>query len=361
MKSHTLLNSKGETANKNHILAAITALAVVIAGGTFAFHTSENWTVWKSFFFTLITVTTVGYDASGLSYHGQHIAAVLILGGIGTATYAIGVIIQYAVTAQFNWRKQMKYRIKNLENHYVICGFGRIGRTICKRLEKANLEFIVIDNDSRLIEEATSLGYLSVTGNATEDEILMQAGIKKAQGIVCAVNSDSHNIVITLGASELKPGIKIYARADEDGAARKLKRAGATHIVSPFRTGAVEIANAITHPNLSAVLNSKTSCSDSFQMSEVTVSNNSAFAGHPLGDIKAKKENSLVFVAIRLQNKSIVVGPSYAERIFKGDVIIVAGSKEAVNQVSLSIAGTSNKGFVAGRKELTSWEPASPV
>ncbi|MDJ0761909.1 MAG: potassium channel protein [Myxococcota bacterium] len=346
---------------RKRALLAATALLVVIFGGATAFMAVEGWTFWRSFFFTLITVTTVGYHSEGLSIAGERIAAVLLIGGIGTATYAFGVIIRSAVEAQLSWRKRMEDRIDKLHDHYIICGFGRIGRTICDRLTEAGLPFVVIDGEHDAYEDARSRGFLTMRGNATEDDMLIGAGIQRAQGIVCAVNSDSDNIVITLGAREMRPDIPIFARVDEDGATRKIQRAGATHIVSPFRTGAIDIANAIVHPNLSAFLRAADSGDGSFELSEVTIANDSQMIGHTIGEARTSGEERVVIVAIKRCDGSTVIGPVDSEILEPEDVVIIAGSAKDVARVCTLLNSSLKRGSSNGNLKVTTWGPRSPL
>ncbi|MCP4601104.1 MAG: potassium channel protein [Proteobacteria bacterium] len=342
-------------------LLAVVSILVVIFGGTLAFVAVEGWDFWRAFFFTLITVTTVGYGAEGLSANGERVTAVLLIGGIGTATFAFGIIMRWAVDTQLAWRSRMENRIGQLSGHYIICGFGRIGRTICQRLTEANLPFVVIDGEHEACEDAKAKGLLAIRGNATEDDVLISAGIERAKGIVCAVNSDSANIVTTLGAREMRPDITIFARVDEDGAARKIRRAGASHIVSPFRTGAIDIANAIIHPNLSAFLQSSGAGEGNFELSEITVSKSSEIVGQTIASARSTGEDKVVFVAIKRADGSTVIGPQDSTVFKPDDVVIIGGAAGDVERIYALLGDSIKTGSKSKKREMTTWGPQSPL
>lgn len=341
---------------RQRLLLAAGALVVVVSTGTVGYMLVEGWNVWRSFFFTLITVTTVGYSADGLSETGERFTAILLIFGIASASYAFGVIVQASIVAQLAWRNQMHRRLKNLKDHYIICGFGRIGRRVCQRLESAGIACIVIEGEQDALEEARERGFFAIRGNATEDEVLVEAGIERAKGIVCAVNTDADNIVIALGARELRPDISIIARVDDDGAARKIKRAGADHIISPFRTAAVDIANSILQPNVAALLQKSTQAEGGFELSEITVGETSHL-GETVGQLRTGRGVSLVFVAIKRSDGSTILGPDDDEVLLPDDVVIIAG--DPIN-VKLVTAKLNSAGPVSrSRRELTSWGPVS--
>lgn len=333
MSAENTVNLEGDNSNGQRIFQAVAALCIVVFGGTLGFMQIQDWDFWRALFFVLITVTTVGYSADGLTPAGEVFTAVLLVGGIGTATYAFGVIVRASVGAQLSWRQNMHKQIKKMSGHYIVCGFGRIGRTVCGRLAAAGYQVVVIEGVNDAVQEARERGFPALRGNATEDEVLQQAGIMRARGVVCAVNSDSDNIVITLGAREMRPDITIIARVDEDGATRKISRAGATKVVSPFRTGAIDIANAIIRPNVSEFLQGSSQEPSDLELSEIAVEQGSLLAGRCLGDFTHSGSAGVVFVAIKRSDGSKLVGPSVTARLNAGDVVIVAGDPRGLAAV----------------------------
>ena len=222
------------------------ALCSVIALGTVGFMIVEpGWGLWKSFFFTLVTVTTVGYGDEGLSFEGQAFAAVLLIGGIATATYSLSSMVRVAINLQLSWRRKMRDRIKKLNNHFVICGYGRIGETVCEEIATYGIPFVVLEKSEESCQAAQERGFLTVRGNSTEDDVLRSAGIDRAKGVICVINSDAENVFITLSVRELNPEAFIACRAAGRGAINRLKRAGASLVISPYTAAGMTIADEI--------------------------------------------------------------------------------------------------------------------
>ena len=309
-------------------IACAFALLAVISFGTIGFLLIEpGWTVWKSLFFTLITITTVGYGDEGLSKNGEMFAVVLLLVGIATATYSFSAIIRFAVSQQIAWRRKMRKKIGQLDGHFVICGFGRIGKTVCRRLANERVPFVVIENDALGVQEALDLGYLAINGNSTEDDVLREAGVERASGVVCVVNSDAENVFIALSAREMNNNAFIASRADADGAARKIERAGASLVVSPYASAGSRIATAILKPHLTQFLQDEEPAGGGFELSEIRIDKDSRLAGQTVREF-GMEEKSIVFVAIRRANGEVVLKPAGDVQFVADDIIFVAGRAE---------------------------------
>lgn len=239
-----------EAVEAKAIFRCLLALVTVILIGTCGFMMVEpDWGVWKSFFFTLITITTVGYGDAGLSESGQKFAVVLLLVGIGTATYSLSALVRIAIQCQLAWKCKMQKKINQLQDHFIICGFGRIGVTVCQKIAAAGVPFVVIERDEEACEAALHHGYLVIHGNSAEDDVLREAGLERARGVICVINSDAENVFITLCAREMNPTAFVASRAAAEGAVRRLERAGASLVISPYTTAGLTIANAILAPS----------------------------------------------------------------------------------------------------------------
>ncbi len=250
----------------------------------------------------------------------------------------------------------MQRQISRLSDHFIVCGFGRIGRPVCEKLQAEGIPCVVIEGDHDALETARERGFLAIRGNATEDDVLIDAGIERARGIVCAVNSDADNIVIALGARELRPDIIITARVDEDGATRKIRRAGANQVVSPFRTAAHDIANSILRPHVTAFLERTSQADGGFELSEVSVGEKVA-ESWTVGRLRAKAGRNIVFVAIKKADGTTNLGPSDIEMFESGDVLIVAGEPASVRRVGDLLGGSDTEPLLRAHRELTSWGP----
>ena len=323
-----------DTGRQRRLRRAILALSVVLTGGTLGFMIIEpTWGLWRSLYFTLITVTTVGYSDEGLSAQGRGFTTILLVAGIATASYAFSQIVQAAVSYQFAWRRRMQKDIDRLRDHYVVCGMGRVGRAVCKQLTENSTPFVVIEQDIDRFQQAPSYGFLAILGTATEDAVLLQAGIKRARGIVCAFDSDSENIVITLSARELNADVLIVSRADDEGAVQKIKRAGASHVVSPALRGGADIANLLIRPHLTEFLEQSHGSSNGCRLAEVTIDADAPLVGQTLREY-GDKEDALVFVAMKRVGGKMTIRPNADETFRPGDVVIVAGDPEAVVRIS---------------------------
>lgn len=306
----------------------IVAFVVVVTVGTLGFcYTEEDWTAWDALFFTLITVTTVGYGDENISLASERFAVVLLIVGIGTATYTFSSLMQVAVGCQLAWKSKMQNRINHLHDHVIVCGFGRMGKYIVEQLRESSVPTVVIEHDESGYLTAVEMGYFAVHGCATEDETLIDAGIRQARAVICVVDSDSENIVITLSARELNKNLFIASRADGESVAHKIERAGASLVVSPHVTAGHNIATAILRPHLAELLRHSQLRMSGFEMSEVTVEPGSPLAGLT-GKEYGRREENIVFVAVRKPHGEMRLRPRGNTQFVAGDVIIVAGPTE---------------------------------
>lgn len=309
-----------------YLLRAVVAITCTIGFGTIGFMFVESWGFWRSLFFTLVTITTVGYGDYGLSEIGERFTALLLLGGIGMATYSMSQIIQSILEYRLAWRKRMQRKIKKMSDHFIVCGLGRIGQSICRRLQEAGKEFVAIEQDEDLVEEFIEEGLTAIVGDASEDDVLRDVGIERARCIACVTNSDADNIVITLGARDLNPEIYIISRAEQDHAARKIIRAGATQAISPLRSCATSIADSMLHPELAMLFDESRGDRAGFRLADILIEPNSPLDGQTARNYGTANA-SLVFVALRRQgtDDQTRYRPRADDEFGAGDILIVAG------------------------------------
>ncbi|MFC1510215.1 potassium channel family protein [Candidatus Omnitrophota bacterium] len=232
------------------ILLAFALLISVLIIGTFGYILIENdWSLLDAIYMTVITITTVGFtETNTLSDAGRVFTIILIFCGWTTVAILLSFVTKAIVSKEisgFLGRKNMHKEISNLKNHYIICGYGRIGSFICHDLIDKNIELVVVEIKEDLIKSAERKGLLVLTGNATLDEVLLEAGIKKARGLVATLTEDAHNLFISLAARELNPDIHIISRCEEFGVQKRIRRGGANVVVSPLQVGAKHIADLI--------------------------------------------------------------------------------------------------------------------
>ena len=318
------------------MIKPLLALLGVLCFGTLGFMViQDQWGFWKSFFFTLITITTVGYSDYQLSPAGEKFAIILLLFGIATATFAFKQLVTSVINHGSLRRYKMQRAIDKLSKHTVICGWGHLGRVVCERLIDAGKPFVVIEKDPDRFEEACFLGHLCIQGSATDDMVLLQAGIDRAECLACAVPVDMENIIITLSAKELNANLRIISRVDEEGGAPKMRRAGASFVVSPAQKGGDEIANMIVNPHLTKILAHTKQDYEGIAISEVCIEEGSDLSGKTLEDY-GKAEPSLVFIATKNQISDMLLRPTSSTAIRPGDVVVVAGDAPAIQRMRFS-------------------------
>ena len=334
------------------LMRALWALVGVIIFGSLSFAYVENWSLWHGLYFTLITITTVGYGDEGISEAGRILSVTLLTGGISVASYTFALFVQSAVTDQLIWRSRMQKRIDQLTDHTIICGFGRMGRTICDQLIHADKPFVVIERSHDGFHLAHDLGLLAIEGIAVDDGVLFQAGIKRAAHLVSAVDSEADNIAITLSARDLHPDITIIARAERDEDVRKLRRAGADRIVAPFQSGGIEVANAILRPKVVDFLAHSQQTEHHFVLSEIHIEKGSALAKQPLSDYGKNEGRRISFVALERGEEEIAISHQVNQVLRAGDVLIVAGHPDDVLQMQAR-AQSGTDGITVSPAQLT--------
>ena len=305
-------------------------LVAVLLIGTLGFYTIErHWSLWESFYFTLVTITTVGYGDYGISQESQAFAAFLLLCGIGTFTYSLSTMIRIASDIDALKRRKMNQQIAKCNGHIIVCGYGRMGHMICDEIERGGLQCVIIECNPDQVEEARSDGRLVIEGIASEDEVLIEAGLERAQGIVCGVNVDAENLFITVTVHSINPNCQIISRAETPQAARKLRHAGASLVVSPAQMAGQTVATALLNPRLSRFLNTGSECSEHFELSEGIVESGSQVENKSVSDCGIQLQG-VVFVAIEHADGTLHMQPT-GDKIFReGDIVIFAGSTEAI-------------------------------
>lgn len=320
------------------LIAVVRCVAVAVAVvliGSLGFHLIEtDWSWWDSFYFTLVTISTVGYGDYDLSESGKKFAALMLLCGIGTFTYSLSTLVQIASDVDAALRRKMKRKIAECSEHAIVCGYGRIGRMICQEIERSGLECVVVERDEQMVQDALADGHLVVAGVASEDETLLAAGIERAQAIVCCVDSDAENMFITVSARELNPACRVISRAESTGAARKLERAGAALVVSPHQMAGKTIATALVHPRLTKFLHSPSKAEEPgvccFELGEVVVGEGSELVDKSVKEV-GQRLDGLVFVAVDRASGELVVQPHGDLAFEAGDVVIFAGAGDVVH------------------------------
>ena len=310
----------------------------IIALGTCGYYFVEHMPLFEAFYMTIITLSTVGFsEVIPLSQTGRSITVIIIILGISVGAYTIGMLVRALVEGElvkiFGRRKVQK-QISGLKNHFIICGFGRIGRIVCSELDADHIDFIVIEQDPSVIEQIEARKYLYLDMDATTEEALMQAGIMEAKGIVTAVNSDANNVFITMTAKSLRPDVFVLARASEEQNEAKLFRAGATRVVSPYLIGGRRIAQMLKKPTVVDFIDIAMMGSHlGLMMEEAIIGDKSSLIDKNLIDSHLRKDYGVIIVAIKKVSGDMIFNPMPSEKLDGGDVIVVLGKKEDLKRM----------------------------
>jgi len=299
----------------------------------------EGMPLFEAFYMTIITISTVGFsEIRPLTVVGRSITLVIIVLGISVGTYTIGIIVRWFVEGELSkifGRRKLQKKIADLKNHFIICGFGRIGRIICQELYEDNIDFVVIEQNASAIEDIVAEKYLFLEMDATSEEALMAAGILNAKGLVTAVNSDANNVFITLTAKGLQPDIFVLARSSEEKNEAKLKKAGATKVVSPYMIGARRMAHVLKRPTVVDFIDIATMGNRlGLIMEEALIDSKSRFIGKNLIDSRLRQDYGVIIVAIKKLSGEMIFNPMPLETLEAGDVIVLIGKKDDLKRMN---------------------------
>ena len=315
------------------LIIAIIVILILLVAGTAGFHLIEGWPLFDALYMTVITITTVGYgEIHQLSKEGRIFTVFLIMSSFGGMGYVLGSIAQTFIAGQIRMalgRRKLEKKVKRLKNHYVLCGYGRIGSFIAREFAIENVPFVVIEKEPARIKLLEEDGFPYVEGDATDDENLISAGVATAKCLVAATGSDADNLYITLSTRSLNPTIYILSRAGEEGVEKKLLSAGANRVVSPYLMGAARMLNAVLRPNIVEFVDLVVERKHlELQLEEITVEDDARFKGKPLGESGIRREFGLIVVAIKKGSGDMIFNPSSETLIEKGDVLIALGEKK---------------------------------
>jgi len=309
-----------------------------ISFGTLGYYFLEGMTFFDAFYMTIITVSTVGFsEIKPLTTIGRSITMVVIMMGIGVGGYTVGMIARSFIEGElriFFGRKKLEKRIAALAHHFIICGYGRIGRIISSELADDKIPFVVVEQDAKAVEQLQKNSYLWLQMDATSEEALLAAGIKRAKGLVTALPSDAHNVFITLTAKGLRPDIFILSRASDHGNEDKLKRAGATRVVSPYLIGGRRMAQVLKRPTVVDFIDIAMMESNlGLMMEEAKIGPESQLIGKNIMASNLRRDFGVIVVAIKKMSDEMIFNPGPGETLEAGDVIVVLGKMEHLERM----------------------------
>jgi len=271
--------------------------------------------------------------------------AIMVMGTI-TATLVIALVTRAFVEGEIRevfGRKRMEKQIARLENHVLVCGYGRMGRVIARELADARVPFIVIEKDEAAFRHIEEDGFLGIPGDSTNDEILIQAGIERARALITVTSSDADNVFVTLSARELNPKIFIVARANEDSSIEKLRKAGAYRVFSPYRAGGRLMAQAALRPNVMDFLSEVGGIpgTENYQIEELQVEPGSPLSGKSLRELNLSRTLGVIIIGVRRQSGPMAYNPSADTVVAAEDILIVLAPKAQLAELARLAAATA--------------------
>jgi voltage-gated potassium channel len=316
-----------------HLIIAILLSFVIIAIGTGGYMLLEGWPLIDALYMTVITMSTVGYsEVHEMSPGGRVFTIFLVFGGVGFALYVAGAVVQFMVEGRVQillGRRKLDKQLNRLKNHYVVCGYGRIGRVLTRMLRRKPMDVVVIEKDPALIPVMEEDGVPYLCGDAADEALLIKAGIERAQGLASVLATDTDNVFLVLTAKQLAPDIQITARAGNEASKKKLRAAGADAVESPYDMGAARMAQRIIRPTVTSFLDlAFADRRQDIQMEEIPVSDVSPLANVMLKDSGIRQQFDLILIAVKKPDGSMIFNPHFETTILSGDTVIAVGKGE---------------------------------
>src|SRR5262252_8470807 len=312
-------------------------LVVIVVAGTVGFHLIEGWTWFDGVYMVVTTLTTIGYqEVHPLSHAGRTFNVFVILAGVSLVLLGVGALSQALLEFElqsFFGRRRMEREIERLDGHFVICGMGRVGRSVARELARKPAPFVMIENTEAKRQRYASENWLVIAGDATQEETLRQAQIDRASGLIAATTTDATNLYIVLTARGLNPRLKIIARASEDAAEKHLLTAGADSVVSPYSFAGQRIAQSLLRPHVVSFLDTATThLGMDLEIGEIHITPNSMFAGKTLETSRIRQERGVIVLAIK-RREGMRFNPAPDERIEPDDCLIAMGEPAQLRQL----------------------------
>jgi len=314
---------------------ALAILAVVLVSGTAGYMIIEGWGAWEAFYMTVISLTTVGYrEVHPLTRGGEVFTVAILLVGVGTLFYTLTLVMARVVEGDLHDRWAMRRHdrmLDELTQHYIICGYGRIGETVAEEFRRQGVPFVVIDRDPERVHAVIAAGGLAVAADASSEDVLRRVGIDRARGLIAAVSTDAENVYTVLSARLLRQDLFIIARADSEDAGAKLRRAGADRVLSPYQTGAMQMALTALRPAVVDFVHLATSSLHlELAMEQVRIEPSSMLAEQTLLSANMRQRFGAIVVGIQRANGRMEFNPAPDTAMHVGDHLVVLGPPDRV-------------------------------
>jgi voltage-gated potassium channel len=317
--------------SNRHLVFGLLLSGAIVFVGTIGYMVIEKWPLLDALYMTVITIATVGYsEVRPLDLPGRLFTIGLVFLGVGSAAYIAGAVVQFMVEGRIRvilGRRKLDRKINRLRNHYIVCGYGRIGRVLCDNLRRKIRQILVIESNPERIAQMEADNVVYLSGDASEESVLQRAGIERATGLVAVLGSDTQNVFLVLTARQLNPALYIIARAGAEASKGKLSAAGADFVQSPYELGALSMAQRILRPTVTSFLDLAISNRNSdIQMEEIPVAPSSDLVDKTLKDSGIRQKYNLIIIAIKSGcNGDMLFNPSFESVIRSGDTLIAVG------------------------------------
>jgi voltage-gated potassium channel len=317
---------------------AVALLVFIIAAGTMGYVEIEGWGLWDAFYMTIITVTTVGYkEVHDLSRAGQVFNVLVLISGVGAALYTFTllatVVVEGGVPKRLQKRRHERM-LDTIKDHFIICGYGRIGSIVAHQFRRQHVPFVVVERDSDRLQAAIEDGALAVEADASREEVLKRVGIDRARGLIAAVGTDAENVYAVLSARVLRPDLFIVGRAETEDATIKLKRAGANRVISPYQIGGVQIAQTALRPAVVDFMELATSTDNlELAMEEIMVAPRSTLAHQSILTANLRQRFGIIVVGIQREDRRMEFNPEPETQIHPGDKLVVLGRPDSLKKL----------------------------
>jgi voltage-gated potassium channel len=318
-------------------------LGIILVVGTMGFVLIDGYSWFDAFYMTLTTITTVGYgEIRPLDRAGRIFNSFLIFFGVTTMFLAVGAMTQTIIELELQDRygKRRKRRmIDQLHDHFIVCGYGRVGRNASFEFQRANIPFLVVDRNEDRVAKAADAGMLAIAADATRDDSLREAGVLKAKGLIAALPSDAENLFIILSAKTLNPKLTVVTRASEEEAEEKMRRAGADTVFTPYAVTGRQLADSLLRPHVVEFLDfGRSNMGPKVTMEQVCVSANAELTTKTLGELMELRKTGVIVLAIRKRGGETIFNPPPEFEISAGDFLIVMGERPNLQKLEQILA-----------------------
>ena len=330
---------------RKKLILVLGLIVFIVSIGTIGYIVIEGWNFLDSLFMTVTTLTTVGYrEVRELSSSGRWFTIILIIGGVGTMLYALSTGAKFILEGEIQelvGRRRLEKKIRELKDHYIVCGYGRMGRIIAKELKSERVKLVVIEKNPVVLENDEAF---VIEGDATQDKILKEVGIERAKGLISVLPTDAENLYVVLSAKGLNPDLFIVARAGEEGSEQKLLRAGADRVISPYHIGGLRIAHTVIKPAVVDFIELATKSGNiDLQMEEIPIPEGSGLTGLTLDQCGIGRDLGVIIVAIKKPAGDMQFNPTFRTLVEPGDTLIALGEVSRLKAL---------EGMVAFKKQI---------